>query len=64
MRLFAVATALAVAAMLGGGSASHAQNINCTGMVGGAATLTIISGNVACRVVPPALSNSSTLRET
>jgi len=46
MRLFAVATALAVAAMLGGGSVSHAQNINCTGTVGGAATLTTINGNV------------------
>jgi len=46
MRLFAVATALAVAAMLGGGSVSHAQSINCTGTVGGAATLTTINGNV------------------
>jgi hypothetical protein len=44
MRMFALA--LAVAALVGGASAAHAQNINCTGTVGGGATVTTVNGNV------------------
>jgi hypothetical protein len=38
--------ALAVAALFASVSISHAQNINCTGTVGGGATVTTVNGNV------------------
>ncbi len=46
MRMFALALVLAAAALLGGASALYAQNINCSGTVGGGATVTTINGNV------------------
>jgi hypothetical protein len=46
MRLFAVAAAVAVAALFGGASVSYAQNINCTGTVGGGSAVTTVNGNV------------------
>ena len=44
MRILALA--LALVGLFGGASVSHAQNINCTGTVGGGATVTTINGNV------------------
>jgi hypothetical protein len=46
MRLFTIAAALAIVAMFGGASVSHAQNVNCTGIVGGSAAATTIDGDV------------------
>jgi Tannase and feruloyl esterase len=46
MRRFALALVLAIAALSGGAPASYAQNINCSGTVGGGAAVTNIAGNV------------------
>jgi hypothetical protein len=46
MRLFAFAAALVVVTMFGGILAAHAQNVSCSGNIGGGATETTISGDV------------------
>lgn len=46
MRMFGLALVLAFAALVGGASAAHSQNVNCTGAVGGGAAVTTINGNV------------------
>lgn len=46
MRIFALALAVAVAALFVDASSAYSQNISCSGAVGGGATVTTISGNV------------------
>jgi hypothetical protein len=46
MRLFTLGAAVTIIAMLGGIATSYAQNINCTGTVGGGAAVTTVNGNV------------------
>jgi hypothetical protein len=46
MRLFALTAAVAVAALFWSASVSYAQNIKCTGTVGGGAAVTTVNGNI------------------